>query len=134
MNSRQQLAKTIAKRTLDEKDLNQLTKEVAAYLLAENQSANLSSIMRDVMAYRAEFGHIEANIISAHPLDAKLRDDITLIVQSAFPDSKHIVINESIDENVVGGLRIEMANLQLDNTVQAKLNTLKRRTAARKDI
>ena len=134
MINRQQLAKTIAELTIKEKDLKKLTKEVAAYLLAEHKSAELSSIIRDVIAYRAELGRIEATVVSAHPLTSQIKKDVEKVILASFPDAKSVTLNETIEPSVVGGMRLEMINLQIDETVQSKLNTLKRRTAARKDI
>lgn len=134
MNTRQQLAVTIAEKTLDINDEKKLSQEIAAYLLAEHNTADLSSIIRDVIAYRAERGIVEATVVSAHALSASVKQEIEKLLRVHYPNAKGFLLNERVDENVVGGLRLEMVDQQLDFTVRSKLNTLKRRTAARKDI
>ncbi len=133
MISRLELAEVIGERTLRVQSNDGLKDTIAAYLLEENSVADLDSLMRDVLAYRARYGYIEPTIISAFPLSAQVRDDVRNLVKQEYPDAEHIAMNEIIDQNVVGGLRIELAGKELDLTVKAKLNTFKRLTAARKD-
>lgn len=131
MIDRMSLAKVIAKRTMNVSSLAKLKREVAALLLAEGQTADVESLMRDVMAYRLEDGMVEATVISAYPLTAKVRADVIKELRTHYPKAKSVVLNEKLDVSVVGGLRIESTNEQLDLTVRSRLNTLKRLTAAR---
>jgi len=134
MTFRQQLAATIAERTLTVKDSKQLSKEIAAYLMSEHQTEDLNSIIRDVIAYRNEKGYIEANVLSAYPISSDVRMDIKKYIHDLYPNAKHVMLNEVVDPSLVGGVRLEVGDRQLDFTVRAKLNSLKRMTAARKDI
>jgi len=134
MTFREQLAATIAERTLTIKDSKQLSKEVAAYLVSEQQTEELNSIIRDVIAYRNEKGYIEADIISAYPISSDVRMDVKKYIHDIYPNAKHVTLNEMVDPTLIGGLRLEVGDRQLDFTVRAKLNSLKRMTAARKDI
>lgn len=131
MIDRRLLAQTIAEKTMHLKDFEALKKQVAAYLLDENLTPSAESIMRDVVAYRAERGLLEATIVSAYPITTKVRGDIMRELKTEYPGVKEIVLNERLDPAVVGGVLIESVNEQLDLTVRAKLNTLKRLTAAR---
>ncbi len=131
MIDRRQLAEAIAERTMHIKNIAQLKREVAAYLLAEHRTHDIDSLIRDIVAYRAEHGLIEATAISAYPLTAQVRKEVMQELKVEYPHAKSIVINEKIDPGVIGGVRIEAVNEQLDLTVRSKLNTLKRLTAAR---
>lgn len=133
MYTRPEIAAVIAKRTLDVHDTHALQLAVAGFLLEQNKVDQLDSIMRDVLAYRAEHGYVEVTIVSAYPVDAAVKQDVLVAVKQEFPGAKSYVVNEKIDESVVGGLRIEFAGEELDLTVKAKLNVFKRLTAARKD-
>lgn len=133
MASRLDLAGVIAERTLHIKDASQLKKSVAAFLLEENIAPSLDSLMRDVQAYRAKHGHVEATVVSAYPITAQVRTDVIKALKAEYPLAKSFVLNERVDPEVVGGLRIELGNEELDLTVQSKLNTFKRLTSARKD-
>jgi len=133
MISRLELAEIIGKKTLNIEASDELKTAIAAFLIDENISDELDSLMRDVQAYRATQGYVEATIVSAHLLTDVVRQDVRDMLKQEFPDAKHLSLNEVIDESVVGGIRIEMSGEELDLTVKAKLNTFKRLTAARKD-
>ncbi len=123
------LAEAIAKRTMDVQDAQLLAREIAAYLLLERRTGELESILRDIMQYRTDHGVLEAEIITAHDVEQHVLTDAKKLLHDAFPKAKTIHVGERIDESVIGGLRIDMANQQLDLTVKNKLATFKRLTA-----
>ncbi len=131
MTSRHELAQVIAAKTIHINEYKTLVSMVAAYLIHENQTSQLESVLRDVLRFRAEQGYIEATIVSAFPLGASERAAALEVIKQEYPEAKHYTLNHKVDENVVGGIRMEMAGEELDLTVRAKLNTLKRLTAAR---
>lgn len=127
--SRHQLAEAIGKRSLRVSNSKKLAAQVAAYLLETNQTASLESLLRDVMAYRAEHGVVEARAVSAHELSGEVRRQIRLILQDQYPAMKESLVDSEIDPAVIGGVRIELPGEQLDATVAAKLNLFKKLTA-----
>ncbi len=131
MTSRHELAQVIAEKTIHITQYDVLVRAIAAYLVSENQVSHIDSIMRDVLKFRAEQGYVEATIVSAFPLSTTERTAALAVLKDEYPGAKHYTLNQKIEENVVGGVRMEMAGEELDLTVRAKLNTLKRLTAAR---
>ncbi len=132
MNSqRHHLAATIAERTFHVDDTSDLAKEVAAYLLHENKVAELDSLMRDVIAYRAEQGVVEAVAQSAHQLDQTDLDDIEQVLREEYPTAKQFAIDQVNVPELIGGVKIELPGEQLDLTVRAKVNTFKRLTTGK---
>lgn len=127
------LAETIAKRTIDVRDGNVLAREIAAYLLSEQRVAELESILRDVMEYRARHGVLEAEVVSAHDVEPHVLNEVKQLLSHAYPKAKTVHVKPRLDTSVIGGLRVDMANEQLDMTVARKLATLKRLTAADKE-
>jgi F-type H+-transporting ATPase subunit delta len=129
--SRTRLAAIIADRTLSttisERDLSQ---EIAAYLLSEGRTGELDSLLRDVMQVRAENGIVEVSAISSHEISAVVRADIEAIVRELQPHASSVIISEVLDPSVIGGVKLEFANEQLDLSVRAKLNHFKQLTAA----
>jgi F0F1-type ATP synthase delta subunit len=125
---RRELAEYIAKKTLDVKNYKTLVREVAAYLLDQNLTSDLGSLMRDIMQVRAEFGIIEAAAVSAHSLSIDVRNEIKDILNQRFPQAKQISVANKIDPSVVGGVRVETAGQQIDMTVRGKLAAFKRLT------
>jgi F0F1-type ATP synthase delta subunit len=93
----------------------------------------LDSILRDVQADWAEAGYVEVVASSAFPLTAELRAEIQRQISQLYPSARQIEVVEVHDPAVMGGVRLTMANQQLDLSVEAKLNRFKQLTTAGKD-
>ena len=130
---RTDISKTISDRTLKGGSLDELSREVAAYLLKERRVNELDSLMRDVQADRAEAGIVEVIASSAHALDAGTKADIAKQIKAIYPSAKQIIVTEAHDSGIIGGVRLSLANQQLDLSVEAKLNKFKQLTATGKD-
>ncbi len=124
---RSQIAPVIA-RMAKNTSADYLSRELAAYLLDENRTGELDSLMRDVIAYRAAEGIVEVTAVSAHELSEEVKQDIERLVQEQFQDVRKIIINQRTDTNMIGGVRLELVDRQLDMTVRAKLNRFKELT------
>jgi len=125
---RTRLAGAIADRSLKEGASPKLAQEIAAYLLSEGRVSELNSILRDVQADWANAGYVEVLAASAHALSSEVKANITTRVKALFPAAKQIVVTEVHDPSVVGGVRLNLANQQLDLSVEAKLNQFKQLT------
>ena len=99
-----------------------LGREIAAYLLDENRTGELDSLLRDVVAHRAKDGIVEVTAVSAHELSGEVRRDIEKLVRERFENVEDIIIDQRIDTDVVGGVRLELIDEQLDLTVRGTLN------------
>lgn len=128
MIPRRDLAAVIGEHTLRIKDVRKLAGAIAGYLLEEGRTADLESLIRDIMQYRMDHGIVEADIVSAHELPDHVMDDVKAILKREYPHAKEIDLDTEINPNVIGGVRIELPNEQLDMTVKAKLDTFKRLT------
>lgn len=129
---RHDVAAYIADKSLG-KSTKDLAQEVAAYLLAEGRTGELDSLLRDVMLARVERGVIDVNVVSKYDLTEQVRNDIRAQVRSLYPDATRIELNEYQDDHVIGSIRVELADKQLDLSVQAKLNKFKSLVATGKD-
>lgn len=125
-STRQDLAQVIA--THKGGNTKQLAREIAAYLLEKRQTASLESLLRDIMAYRESEGNVEASVITAHDLSPHLLDEIERLIKAQKPGVKKVSAYPVHDSSVVGGLKVRLANEQLDLTVRAKLDAFKRLT------
>lgn len=131
--NRTRIASAVASHTLQKGVSKAYAKEVAALLLAEGRIGELDSLLRDVQGAWAEAGYVEVLARSAHPLSEGTKKDIAAQVQSAYPAAEQIVVTEVHDPSVLGGVRINLANQQLDLSVEAKLNRFKQLTGAGKE-
>lgn len=103
--------------------------EIAAYLLETKRTGELNSIAREIILDRAEQGIVEANAISARELTSETREEVTSQIRKLYPNAKKIILNEQIDPTVVGGVRLEFPDSQLDLTIRNKLNRFKALTS-----
>ncbi len=131
--NRIRIATAVASHTLQKGASKAYAKEVAALLLAEGRIGELDSLLRDVQSAWAEAGYVEVLARSAHTLSEGTKKDIAAQIQSAYPTAKQIVVTEVHDPSVLGGVRINLANQQLDLSVEAKLNRFKQLTGAGKE-
>jgi F-type H+-transporting ATPase subunit delta len=127
---RTRIAEVIAERTLAGGDDTTLVQEVAAYLLDQDRTDELESILRDVMQYRADHGIVEVIAHTAHPLAPETKQAVERETRRIYPAAKQIIVSEQVDPTLVGGVRLEFANQQLDLSVRSKLNLFKQLTAA----
>jgi F0F1-type ATP synthase delta subunit len=126
--ARAELAALIGEKTLHVSDMRLLAREVAAYLLEEKRSQELESLMRDVLAYRETHGVIEAEVASAHDLSDDVLREVKSVIKEHYPGAKKVLVHDHVDTNVVGGLKVTLANDQLDMSVRKQLDTFKRLT------
>jgi F-type H+-transporting ATPase subunit delta len=129
--SRTRIASVVADRTLKSGTSAGVAKEVAAYLLSEGRVGELDSILRDVQADWATAGYVEVLAASAHPLSSDVRANITKQIRSLYPAATQIIVTEVLDPEIIGGVRLSLANQQLDLSVEAKLNKFKQLTAGK---
>lgn len=126
---RSQITPALAKMTLNPAvNAAKLGSAIASYLLSEKRTGELESFMRDLISYRADHGIIELTAVSAHKIDDEVRAEIERRVRQLYPQVRHIIINERIDPELIGGVRLELVNQQLDLTVRGKLNQFKKLT------
>ena len=98
-----------------------LANAVAAYVVDERRTSELDAILREVSKLRSEqTGIVEATITSAFPVSDKLKKQIKSLLEQ-----DKLVINEVIDKDVIGGVRVETSEKSLDLTVRNRLNKLK---------
>jgi F0F1-type ATP synthase delta subunit len=128
---RTRIAQVIADRTLRDGAGDALVREVAAYVLSEGRVGELNSLMRDVQEDWARAGYVEVLAASAHPLSTEVRRDIESQIKTIYPNAKQIIVTEVLDPEVIGGVRLSLANQQLDLSVEAKLNKFKQLTAGK---
>lgn len=102
---------------------------IASYLLQTGGTAGLQPLMRDVMQLRMQQGIVEVVAVTAHALTDANKHDIETQVRALHPNAKQIIIAEQIDASMIGGIRLDFPDAQLDSTVHHSLRTLKQLTA-----
>ena len=131
---RVRIARVIAKRTqtggLDKAE----AKSIAAYLLAEGRVSELDSLLRDISQDWAENGYVEVRASSAHELSPRVKTDIEREARKIYPAAKRVEITEIRRPDIIGGVKLEFANSQLDMSVESDLNRFKNIAVNGKDM
>jgi len=131
---RTRIAGVVADRTLKSGVVSQqLSRELAAYLLSERRTGELDSILRDVRADWAKAGYVEVVARSAHQLSDTVRADIERQAESLYPAAKQIVVSQVLDPEVIGGVRLTIIDRQLDLSVETTLHRFKQLTLSGKE-
>jgi len=126
--SRLKIARSIADHTLTSGVSDDYTLEVAAYLLSERRVNDLDSVLRDIQSEWAAAGYIEVLASSAYTISNEIKAEITALIKKLYPDAKKIIVTEVHDPEIIGGVRLNLADTQLDLSVEAKLNRFKQLT------
>lgn len=99
---------------------HEVLRELAAYLVTERRTRELDLIVRDIEEMLAINGVVVADIASARPLDEAVKAEITTML-----GAKSVQMRESIDETLLGGIRIDTPGKRFDGTIRHKLNALR---------
>ncbi|MDQ5972040.1 MAG: F-type H+-transporting ATPase subunit delta [Patescibacteria group bacterium] len=124
---RTELARVIATMMQKQASSKQLARQIAAYLVQEHQTKDLDLILRDVLTARARDGVIEANLTTAFPLSAGVKAEVKQLLKNEYPAAKQFVLDETVEPQVLSGIKVQTADKQLDQTAQAKLDKLTRK-------
>lgn len=107
------------------KDMQQVTKSLAAYLTVERRTRDAQAIIRELeRLLLQEEGKLYVHAASAHKLAESQKKQIVEIFKEV-TTATEIIVQESIDTDVIGGVRLQTADHQLDLTVQRQLQRLK---------
>lgn len=94
--------------------------ELAAFLVETRRTDELELLVRDIEQELADRGVVVADITTAHPLSESLKNDIKKMV-----GGKTLQVRETIDESVLGGVRVDIPGKRFDGTIRRKLTALK---------
>ena len=122
---RSQLARILAARTMKSGLSKQLAREVAAYMLEENRTGEIASLLRDVQADWAKDGYVEVIAASAHELSPQVINDIEAEARKIYPSAKTIRVTPQLRPDLVGGVAMTIIDRRLDLTTKAKLQQFK---------
>ncbi|MEO5627287.1 MAG: F0F1 ATP synthase subunit delta [Candidatus Saccharimonadales bacterium] len=121
-----ELATVIADMLASNQPSQQLSRQIAGYLVAEHQTKDLDIILRDVMTARAKSGTVEANVTTAFPLSSSVKTEVQKLLKHEYPEAKHFVLQSTVQPDVLSGVRIQTPDKQLDETARGKLENLRR--------
>jgi len=98
----------------------EVMRELAAYLVTERRTRELDLIVRDIEAMLADSGVIVADVASARPLSDAMKAEVTAMLGAT-----SVQLRESVDEALLGGIRIDTPGKRFDGTIRHKLTALR---------
>lgn len=128
MSKRSNLAEYIVSSVEDNMNSRKLAKNVAEYLLDSRKASELESVLRDVVNLRAAKGFVEVDAYSTHKLSDSAIKDIKTTVKNHYDNTKTVVVNNLIDEDLVGGVKLYIGSDRLDLSIKNKLNKFRELT------
>lgn len=120
--SRRKVAAAVADQLLagDDKAIDRL----AAYLIETKQARTVDVMVRDIESALLDRGVLVAEVASAHELTAKVKQALTDFLSDA-TNAKQAVLRYSVDESLLGGVRVKAPGAVFDTTIKTKLQQLK---------
>ncbi len=118
--SRRKLAGYVADAADSKEGLAVALRDVAAYLIDSRRLREVDLVVRAIEDEFAARGVVIARVAATHPLTAELRGAVQAIV-----GAKEVHITESINPELIGGVRIETPGKLLDATIKRKLLALR---------
>lgn len=104
--------------------VNKLTLEFFRIVTRKNREYFIEDIARSfIELYKSYNGMQSAQVITATPIDANLRNQILAIIGESTKDT--IDLEEIIDKNIIGGFILRWGDKQIDASVTTKLHELK---------
>ncbi|HET9772943.1 MAG TPA: ATP synthase F1 subunit delta [Acidimicrobiia bacterium] len=98
-------------------------------LVEKRRESLLDNVVEEFGRYRDRHeGRIQARVVSARKLD----DETLAALQSALEQrtKRSVVLTETVNPDVIGGLRVNVGDRVLDNTVRRTLQDMRRSLAA----
>ena len=121
--------KTVARAVVSElkagRSIARVSASLASYLIDERRMNDVGAIIRDIeKQLLVQDDTLYVHVTSAHDLSAAIKKEISDMFRDQ-SDAKHIRLEETINPDVIGGVRCETAEHRLDLTVRRQLQRLK---------
>lgn len=101
-----------------------IMKELAAYLLEQKMVNDVDLVINDLIRELADVsGTMLVSVTSAHSLNDTVRKELTQSLQKA-TGATDVVLSETIDTDLLGGLIARTPDAELDLSVRTKLKRL----------
>lgn len=122
--SRRSVAAYVAERLIAGDDT--VVEQLAAYIIESKQVRNIELFVRDVEARLLGMGYAMVDVKSAFPLSGSTKAEVKSFIEEQTGASE-VVLRESVDESVLGGVRLRVPGREIDATLARNLTLLRTR-------
>lgn len=119
--SRRKIADYVATSIANGGDVNEVLKQVAAYLLEARRTREVELVIRAIEGTLAERSIVVGTVTTARPLDTTLRESVKALIAA-----KSVYLREVVNPAVLGGVLVETPGKKFDATIQRKILALSR--------
>ena len=118
--SRRKLADLVASRIVAGQSTDVALREIAAYLIATKRTREQLLVVRDIESALQDKGTVVADVTSVHAVGESLHQQIKDLTGAT-----SLQLRTTLDDTVLGGVRIDIPGKRFDGTIRRKLNALK---------
>ena len=119
--SRRKIAEYVADKVREGQSINHVIDEVAAYLVDNRQTRSAELVARATEDALMSRDIVVASVASARPLTEAQKDFIRALF-----DGKKVYMDETVEPDLIGGIKVEAPGMRLDSTIKRKLHALSR--------
>lgn len=124
--SRRSVAAFIADELLNKADSRAVCRQLAAYLVDTRRTKEVDLFVRDIVHELSLRGHVAGTVTSAHELSQATKQALEAYAKAA-TDAQTVHLDEVVDPQVLGGVRLSLPGKELDTTIAHQLLTLRTR-------
>lgn len=124
--SRRSVVAFIADELLNEADSRAVYRQLAAYLMDTRRTKEVDLFVRDIVHELSLRGHVAGTVTSAFELSRATKQALEVYTKAA-TDAQEVHLDEVVDPQVLGGVKLSLPGKELDATVSRQLLTLRTR-------
>jgi F0F1-type ATP synthase delta subunit len=125
--TRRAVARYVAEQLVRGDDNPEVMQQLAAYLIANRKTKQVSRYIADIEKELAVHGVVVADVTTARPLgdmDDLLRTAIESLV-STQTGGRHVALREHVDTDIIGGLIVRLAGTEYDRSIKSAIRALR---------
>lgn len=101
-------------------------RQLAAYLVDTRRTKEVDLFVRDIVHQLSLRGHVAGTVTSAYELSRATKQALEAYTRAA-TDARTVHLDEVVDPQVLGGVKLSLPGKELDTTVVRQLLTLRTR-------
>lgn len=122
--SRRKLAVWTASKLANGDPVKNVMHQLGAYLIDTRRKKEQPLIIRDIEIALLNEGSVLVQATAARELSAEAIGAIESFIRNEYGADVKVIIEQHIDPTVIGGVKLETPNKQIDATIRTKLEKL----------
>ncbi|MBU1148972.1 ATP synthase F1 subunit delta [Patescibacteria group bacterium] len=115
-----------------DKDQSEIPAEVTRFIILLEKNHHLSYLKQIIVLFDCYFqeqqGELEAEVTTVKPLTEEEKRNLALVLSRI--TNRKMIIKESLDPSLLGGVKVRAGDRLIDGSVQGRLSELKNKMTA----